>query len=197
MLVTPALRVALYYYSRHYPPGIDIEGFTLTRLDSIAIGCCLALLATSPRWGHRFRVTPKSAFWLFVAGIGLLVVLGAMPFLSGRYKIIGYYSMSLSNSVVSLVMAGIIWSAANTGNGLPGRILNSRPFQVIGILSYSLYLWQQPFLSPYRTGWAFSWPINVGMAFLAAVLSYLCVESPFLRLKDRLGHSYRKAGARV
>ena len=40
----------------------------------------------------------------------------------------------------------IDWAVANPGS-MEGRFLNTRWMIAIGMLSYSLYLWQQPFLS--------------------------------------------------
>jgi peptidoglycan/LPS O-acetylase OafA/YrhL len=53
---------------------------------------------------------------------------------------------------------------------------------MIGVISYSLYLWQQLFLSP--TGWLATAHVIGPLlgAFAAATLSYFCVERPLLRL---------------
>jgi peptidoglycan/LPS O-acetylase OafA/YrhL len=56
----------------------------------------------------------------------------------------------------------------------------------LGTLSYSLYLWQQPWV--HMGGGTVVWqsfPLNVALAFLCAVLSYTLIERPFLRLRDR------------
>ena len=193
VMTTPFLRVGLYYFlCRHPCPWVvDLGKLTPVRLDSIAIGCCLALLVASPRFATYLRLSPKTSRWLFAIGIGLLVGLTTVSHTLSQFKPVEYYTRFLSYSVLPVLMAVLIWSAANFQGGLVSFLLNSRPFQAIGILSYSLYLWQQIFLTPYRSGWAFSWPVNVALAFLAAGASYLCIESPFLRLKERLGHSFR------
>lgn len=69
-----------------------------------------------------------------------------------------------------------------------GRVLNWTPLRHIGLISYSLYLWQQIFTGPYwtPTGWR-----NVASIFAVAELSFWCVERPSLRLRgfleNRLG----------
>jgi len=70
--------------------------------------------------------------------------------------------------------------------GATARMLNSRILGYIGVLSYSLYLWQQPFLNRGSTSIYTSFPINIILAFVAALASYYFVEKPFLRLKDRI-----------
>ncbi len=60
-------------------------------------------------------------------------------------------------------------------------ILNWRPLSWIGLLSYSLYLWQQPFIAlnegPLNTVWARNF-----MCLAAACFSYYLVEQPALKL---------------
>jgi peptidoglycan/LPS O-acetylase OafA/YrhL len=51
----------------------------------------------------------------------------------------------------------------------------------IGVLSYSLYLWQEPFLFFKSTTWAANFPQNGFFGFTAAIASYDCIERPFLR----------------
>ena len=65
------------------------------------------------------------------------------------------------------------------------RLLNWAPAMWLGTISYSLYLWQQPFMNkalPYS--WT-TFPLNVLFAIGCAALSYYCIERPALRLRDR------------
>jgi len=66
------------------------------------------------------------------------------------------------------------------------RLLDSRPAVFVGVLSYSLYLWQQPFTDSRLTGQSLPWQVNAVCIFVAAGLSYALIERPFLRLKTRL-----------
>ena len=70
-------------------------------------------------------------------------------------------------------------------NELWGKLLNAGPVAFLGRLSFSLYLWQQFFLNPYREHWTCRWPVNLGFVFAAALFSYWLIEKPFLRLKQR------------
>jgi hypothetical protein len=63
----------------------------------------------------------------------------------------------------------------------------TRPVVLVGTLSYSLYIWQQPFLDPHGALWICRWPQNIVFVAAAAVASYFLVERAFLRLKDRIG----------
>jgi peptidoglycan/LPS O-acetylase OafA/YrhL len=53
----------------------------------------------------------------------------------------------------------------------------------LGVLSYSLYLWQMLFINKFHPCPINRFPINVVLAFAAAVASYYLIERPFLKLK--------------
>jgi peptidoglycan/LPS O-acetylase OafA/YrhL len=65
---------------------------------------------------------------------------------------------------------------------ISGGLLNSRPMIFIGVLSYSLYLWQQLFFGPW---WMARFPLNLVCAFAVACLSYFLIERPLLGLRRR------------
>ncbi|MGH8145762.1 MAG: acyltransferase family protein [Rhodanobacteraceae bacterium] len=69
---------------------------------------------------------------------------------------------------------------------LPGRFLNWSPVAALGVLSYSLYLWQQPFLNRHSDAWINAFPQNIAIALLCALLSYFVVERSFLAWRNRL-----------
>jgi peptidoglycan/LPS O-acetylase OafA/YrhL len=64
-------------------------------------------------------------------------------------------------------------------------MLNTAPFVVVGVLSYSLYLWQQLFLNRASSLMINSFPLNIILCAVVAVLSYSLIEQPFLKLKTR------------
>ena len=86
------------------------------------------------------------------------------------------------------IAVGIDWCITYADSGL-GRILNMQPLVAIGVLSYSLYLWQQPFLNPHSNSPIADFPANVILAFCVAVASYLFIERPFLMLRSHLSPS--------
>ena len=69
-----------------------------------------------------------------------------------------------------------------------GRVLNSRPFVFVALISYSIYLWQQLFLNRDAMSLPTSFPLNITLAIVAALASYYLVERPSLRLRQRLEH---------
>jgi peptidoglycan/LPS O-acetylase OafA/YrhL len=64
------------------------------------------------------------------------------------------------------------------------RILNFRPIAWFGVLSFSIDLWQQPFIDRYSGGPWSAFPANVVLAVVFGCASYYFLERPFLRLRD-------------
>ena len=151
------------------------ELWTFTRLDSIAAGCLLAVVAQEATW--RTRLDRWAALWPVV-----LMVLGLSLTLS-RFS--GKWGVGVAYSLNAACLFGIVWAAARRAP----RWLNSSVMSAVGVGSYSLSLWQQLFLNPHRAGWATEFPRNLILAAVTAWVSFRCIESPFLRLKDRGRHS--------
>ena len=66
------------------------------------------------------------------------------------------------------------------------RLLESRPLSTLGVLSYSLYLWQEPFLNRFSRSGVTLFPLNLLLTFAAASASHYLVERPLLQLRQRL-----------
>jgi peptidoglycan/LPS O-acetylase OafA/YrhL len=79
------------------------------------------------------------------------------------------------------------------GDSLFFRLLNLKPVRTIGILSYSLYIWQEPFTSrrPWANAFPFadSWWLNLAVLVIVSCLSYYLYEKKFLLLKNRFKSS--------
>src|SRR5207253_3089418 len=101
------------------------------------------------------------------------------------------WGYAVRHSIVAGSIVTILWLCMNHAQSLVGRILESRPLVTLGLLSYSLYVWQQLFINPFHYVWICRWPYNVGLALLTSVLSYRWIESPFLRLKERYADGSR------
>jgi peptidoglycan/LPS O-acetylase OafA/YrhL len=175
VLVTPLVRLAELHLFPAYMDGIGARFETVA--DAIAIGC---VLACTRDWLHR-----QPAYMRFLESRGFLVVPVAIfaGTMTGQHPHVAYVvGFPLANVATALA---VDW-AVTFPEGLPGRVLNSTPLVFIGLISYSLYLWQQPFLN--RTGEA-AWnafPTNVLLAFTFAVASYYVVERPSLALRKIL-----------
>lgn len=177
LALTPLVRVGLWGLS-----SSALETFnqvTPVRMP-IAAGCLMALLATQPsppRWLHRIQRHAQPAA---AAAVLLLVVSLAIARLSWGYGATLRYSVDAAALVV------LIWAMASTPASLPGRILELRPIVFVGVLSYSLYLWQELLLDPHKHFGALGWSSRTLLAILTVLASYYVIERPFLGLKGRL-----------
>ena len=146
-----------------------------TRGDSLMVGALLALVFLNE--GHLRILKRLASSWLvpvaslcFAAIDTLLTV-----HFQGQYLLpVGY---SLQNLVIALLIAHVV---LNDKTAL-GRTLNHPVVVHVGVISYSLYLWQQLFLKTKNTTFTGMFPWNIMCAFLAAELSYYLLEKPFLR----------------
>jgi peptidoglycan/LPS O-acetylase OafA/YrhL len=172
--IAPLSRISMWYLAPSMRMNMDCHFQSVA--DALAIGCLLAgMRPTLANWQLYQRFLRSPAFLL--VPITLLATQAA----AGHPRI--YYS--LGASVEILCVALCIDRCVTICMGAMGRMLNSRILGYIGVLSYSLYLWQQPFLNRGSTSIYASFPINIILAFVAALASYYLVEKPFLRIKDR------------
>jgi peptidoglycan/LPS O-acetylase OafA/YrhL len=174
-LLAPAIRVATRVLDLGPQEGVG-ETFQ-TVGDSIALGCLLA--------GYRDRLHAWRPYARFMGSpfFALVPVIGLLAALTQSHpRIWGGVGESTVNACIALCIDyGMAKSA-----GPVGRLLNWRPLAFVGTLSYSLYLWQQPFLNRQSSGPFAAFPANLALAFGAALLSYYLVERPFLRWRERL-----------
>jgi peptidoglycan/LPS O-acetylase OafA/YrhL len=179
LLAAPVVRLALL---KVFPHDFGrYENWTPLRVDSIAAGCLLALIAHHPTFLRLARPRrPVALALIAAAALGLVV-----NFLIATR--ISMYGVAVENSIRAGFIVVIIWLSINQAGTLWGKLLDSRPLVTIGVLSYSLYLWQQLFLAPHATEWVRTLPWAVFAAIACAVASYVLVERPFLRLKDKFG----------
>lgn len=119
----------------------------------------------------------KTAFGPWLAGLGLIAVIGALIGIDNTTPWPGMWT------VIPVAGTALILAFARA-DCLTGRLLSWRPMVWIGLLSYSIYLWHQPLLAFARISTADD-PSLVLMAALAlmsvplAWISWHFVEQPF------------------
>jgi peptidoglycan/LPS O-acetylase OafA/YrhL len=174
VVATPLIRIVQWY---GWPLQRDGSGgqFQLVA-DALAVGC---LLAGAYNWlgARRWYVRLLTSRWFVLMPIVVLVT-NELHWRPRTYLV--------AQTLTHVAIAVCVDRCVRIRSGWIDRVLNAAPFRFVGAISYSLYLWQQPFLSPNTTlPTAFPW--NVGLAVACAVASHYLVERPLLRLKDRLG----------
>lgn len=186
ILLGPLERYFLYNYNYKFQ-YIDGGHCTFSKMDVIAFGAGLAFLCQSENFRRLTARLQPICGWLVVCASVGLVGSNCLSNLSWNYKIFAHHTITGILSVV------IIYFAAAFSNKWVWRILEWRPLVLIGVTSYSLYIWQQPFTThDGLPSWCRAWPQNWLFIAIAGMLSYFVVERLFLRIKD---HDRRKRNA--
>jgi peptidoglycan/LPS O-acetylase OafA/YrhL len=185
ILAASGIRVLSHFFITGKTGPIENYMFHM-RMDSLMFGCVMALVQKSPvfeRLENRLLSWPGMfaalSFFLFVSG-----------YLNQRFQAYYMYPFgyTLEGFAISYLLLYFVKMPKSTG----GRLLNSKPIVHVGLISYSLYLWQQLFLSSPLDApsyWSASalgkFPLNVVAAFVAAELSWKFIEQPALKFRRR------------
>jgi peptidoglycan/LPS O-acetylase OafA/YrhL len=143
---------------------------TDVRIASVLLSCVLFLLLSDK------RVPGFVAPVLLALGIGVFA-LAPDPV---RY------------TVGSLLFAVSVNSLASAPKGFRA-VLSSRVLTAVGLYSYSLYLWQQPFYKVAERAPLWVTPIALAATVVAAVASYHLVEQP---AREAINARYARLGKR-
>jgi peptidoglycan/LPS O-acetylase OafA/YrhL len=176
ILACPLIR--LYYTRVGY---LDFYRFE-TVADSLAVGC---VLAGSREWLHSQTWYKQILSSKAVVLMPLLVLF--VNFLSVHPSLFPTVIFALLG--FTLINVGIVifvdWSVVNCASKV-GVLLNRRTVAFIGIISYSIYLWQQIFLTAEPISPLLAFPINLLMVAVFSLLSYYVIEAPSLRFRKRM-----------
>ena len=143
----------------------EIDEYFPAVMDNMMMGC---LLAFSVGWLRQKAAWLKH--WATFTVLGVLTIVS--PHLLPRVRL-----QIFAGGLVPLIISLFIFSAIERADWF----LNNRLTAFVGVLSYSLYLWQQVFLNRGSLHWWTQFPVNVGFAFFCALVSYHFVERPFLK----------------
>lgn len=156
-------------YDRHHAHYLFYKYSTFNYMDCLAWGCLGALmLAAKKNWVEVF--TGKRPAICFSICFSLILI----PFLA-----------QLGKGLQAVGFIGLLLQSVVSPQWMVYRVLNWGWMKKIGILSYSIYLWQQLFWMlwpPALANWWFLWlPIAIGIAWL----SYRFLEKPLLGLRAK------------
>lgn len=182
LLVLTALSLALSEVSwRRWP---DANFYLVTsRFWELGLGGLLALLgaeaAVDARFGGRGR------------GFGALAGLAMIA--------LSVFAFDTTTPVPSLIallpVVGtcLVIAFARSGDALSGAVLANRGFVMVGLISYSAYLWHQPLLAFTRIASLAEpgWPMMAGIALLSLPLAYLSWRFCEMPFRDRSRTSRR------
>jgi peptidoglycan/LPS O-acetylase OafA/YrhL len=160
---------------------LELYGGSGTRADALLAGCALALAA---HLGLFRRVPAAVVALLGMAGLAVIVWVVHNPdpyswLLHGGFTLVAISAALVIAALAVKPFAPLVW------------VLSLRPLTSIGKVSYGVYLWHYPLvllIYPVVASRGASSPVVIAvLAYTLASLSYGLVESPFLRLKRRIG----------
>jgi peptidoglycan/LPS O-acetylase OafA/YrhL len=168
------------------------------RIEPICYGAIIALLS-------RKRRTVDFRGWTgwvcLVSGLALLCRQWSLGHTFDNYSLA---MATLGYTAVGLCSAGILFLALRYegSNGLYARLLRTDVLRTFGKYSYAMYIFQVPIAEySYRVAYRFTgnplirltlnYLLGISVTFILAKLSWKCLESPILGLKDRIA-GYRK-----
>jgi peptidoglycan/LPS O-acetylase OafA/YrhL len=186
LLIAPIFR--FFRYIRDYPPALSFictDGSFFRYFDSLAIGCgCAILLAGNFQSVRAALARFPIALPVFALSLIALPDIFEMLHLPGRLiKMAGPTLQAVGFAV--LLLQSVCYSRMKVY-----RWLNWTAIRHLGVLSYSIYIWQQIFFTnASEFGWQNAWWLTFPICILAAVavahISYYGLERPFLALRAR------------
>jgi len=169
----PIIRVLTHFF---LPEHRGYTGMMFhTAIDGLMIGCAATLVADHPAIQTALHRHGK---WLVLSGIAWLAL--ASPTLAASVR---GFPVVIGFTLDAIAAAWLILWLHRAAPPRATRWLEKGPLAALGTISYSLYLWQQLFLSdigPLRHGQML---LPLVAAIVVATLSYRFIEQPFLRLK--------------
>ena len=179
----PFVRIASYALFPKSRP--QLNWMFHTSADMILWG---ALVAFAYSEEVHLRLAKKRWFGWATLAYGIAAVFGmglAGNLVPGHGRFI---DPTLNTSFAALLL---LWLLSGS-NGILRAILEWKPLRWVGIISYSLYIWQQVFLIP-ESPLRMRFPFNILIAVMAASISYYFVEAP---LRKRLREVLIRRSAR-
>jgi peptidoglycan/LPS O-acetylase OafA/YrhL len=162
--------------------GLDVPFYfrTDTRFDAVLVGSLLGLLYSEQRTRTVLEklVTKRDTTVLLALYIWVL-----------------WRMFRPADLKELLLVAGLLAVTALHPRTWLGRVLNLGPICWIGRMSYSLYIWQELFLTPVRgrpLGLLNTFPFNIVATFIMAALSFYLLEVPMIKMGYKLTVAQRR-----
>lgn len=178
-------RTHLYFQEASW---IVIYESTFTRLDGLAIGALIAILARDDM-GRKWL--EKWVAWILIgSATSIVLIIG----ITGNYYVNNPLLQTVGYTLIDVFSGSllVILISASSLNILKMAFKN--PILVFfGKYSYGLYVYHKPiyyFLEIHLTSWISNREvvslIGIVLTIVVALLSYRWLEAPFLRLKNRI-----------
>lgn len=173
-LVTVISFFLVFFYQKDQPKNYY---YFSTRIFEFMLGVCIAYFPTKIKPNRRIN------------DVISLIALGVIAWVAFQNDIIAGYP-NINTLYVCLGAALIIYTGQH--ESIIKKILSLRPIVIVGLLSYSLYLWHWPLFAVARYIGVFNTELQKGsllaVTLLLSITSYLLIEKPLRR--KRLAFKY-------
>lgn len=177
IIAAPILRLATFPLIHDQLLRHHVDGLLPFKMDVLMCGCWAALMEGTDVFERLYAKAVKLV-WFYP--IWCLVI---SRYLTLRFG--NFYNFSVGQSLDGLaIMFTLVWCTRNA-ESVAGRILNWPPIVHLGLISYSVYIWQTYFLHPENTTILGRFPLNLLCIFAAAEFSYYTVERLSRMARDR------------
>ncbi len=164
MLMSPLLSAVLW--KLNFPR----LGMFFLSVNAIATGCVLAALR------KRFHANTVYMSVLSSRWIGLVPVITVPLACWEGHGAVLFYGVTAAG--IALLIDRVITIPCGVA-----AFLNWQPMVWLGAMSYSLYVWQQLFLNRYVDNVFTTFPLNLALSTICALLSFYFIERPLQSLK--------------
>jgi len=175
LCISPVTRVIAYKFPSYSTVSL---GPFFNFSDSIFIGALGGIL-----YFKNQNIVKEKFFgsWLLqLLALGLIILFEYLP-TGGRLALI---SLPFGTTIISFSILFLIVTFIHPSENFIFKILNYKAVVHIGVLSYSIYIWQQFFFLGNHVIWR-TFPFNIAIVYLVALASYYLWEKPFLKIKQR------------
>lgn len=173
--LSPILRVLTYYFIPLYKHKYH---FLLhTRADTLAFGCLFALLKQR-EIAKKFIGYCLERKLFYIAVIYLIFI---YPIL--HHYFLGTFRATIGYTLEAVALLVVVVHLIYTKDRWYIKCVNSKIMTHLGSISYGIYLWQQPFIYLKEFAW-FKFPFNIILIYLAAIISFLLIEAPMMKLRS-------------
>ena len=189
MIISPLLRLSYIFFNEFLPDFLIFSGGRSfeTVADALAVGGIIVLNKNQIKSSRIFKYLCKNIIYCV-----LLIIITELlrshlipKEYSFKLKVIyQLFGQTLGNILIGIIILNVI--EYKPKKSIVYKLLNNKLSIKIGLLSYSIYLWQQV--------WLYNWEIHLIYKYLgiifSALVSYYMIERPFLNFRDKISNKY-------
>jgi len=181
VFVLPVFICLQYYFESVNKGFLYALTHYLYKFQSIATGCLFSVLVFKYSVTNTMTATTKVITNL-LAFVAIFVI---------QYNDFFTVQSVLSSLLVSFLIGYIIITNLTPSKDVIFRFLNSKILTLIGVLSYSIYIWQEIFTSgdPRLPALLTTFPWNLICIAVVSCMSYYFYERFFLKLKSKFSRT--------